>query len=217
MTANLILEATVDPPVPPASVEALALAMSREKALEFTEDRRAALRGCADEVERWTGRVLWPGANGARASQADMEIDRNGSLVGYGVNYGSISGYGSRLILPVCPVLPNSSGVGVSVTSVQVWDVETSAYIDPPAGHKVIPGGRVMVGQAGTYRIVASLTAPDTPPQPASEGLRRLWSHRERRRPGDKDAAEGGVTQANAMWQSGAAAALAALRIRVAV
>ena len=222
MTGYRILSpVSVDLPIPPASVETLAMAMAREQALEITDDRQAVLRACAFEVERWAGMVLWPGENGARVCHPEMEIDHNGALVGYGVNYGSVNGYGERFILPVCPELQNLITSSVSVTSVQAWDVEAEAYADPPGGHNVLPGGRVMVQEAGTYRIEASLTAPDSAPGWAVEGLRRYFAYRERMRPAEKSGGGGEVeaqgTQAGGLMRSGAAEVLRAGRMRVAV
>ena len=218
---RILSPVSVDLPIPPASVETLAMAMAREQALGITDDRQAVLRACAFEVERWEGMVLWPGENGARACQPEMEIDHDGELVGWGVHYGSADGYGARLVLPVCPELQNLSTSAVSVTSVQVWDFEAEAYVDPPGGHKVLPGGRVMVQDSGTYRIVASLTAPDSAPGWAVEGLRRYFSYRERLRPAEKSGGGGELeaqgTQAGGLMRSGAAEVLRAGRMRVAV
>ena len=224
MTGPLILSSTVDPPIPPASVETLAMAMAREQALDITDDRRAVLRACAYEVERWTGMVLWPGEPAVRACASEMELGMLG-----GVTYLAAGVFrfvnGGRFILPVCPLLPNPSGATVAVTSVQVWDVAAEAYEDPPEGRTLLPGGRVMVEQAGTYRVVASLTAPAEAPAWAVEGLRRYFAWRERRRPAEGSGGGGGGggeldtggTQAGGLMKSGAAEVLRAGRMRVAV
>ena len=203
---RIISPPSVDLPIPPTSVEKRAMEMSREQALDITDARRGILRACAYQAERWTGQVFWPGASGARACTSEMILDAEGALGGYGLNFGSVDGYGSRLVLPACPELQNLSTDSVSITSVQVWDA--GAYVDPPEGHEVLPGGRVMVNQPGIYKVVASLTAPPAAPEWAIDGLCRYFGWRERRRPAEEAGGGGdldtGSTQAGGLMKSGA-------------
>ena len=217
-----ILSATVDPPVPPAATETLAMAMAREQALTITDDRRAVLRAAAEEVERWTGMVLWPGSGGARECRAEMELGVGHLLLGgAGYGYSGICGdtCSRQPTLPVCPLLPNASGATYAVTSVELWDEDAEAY--EAAIYKPLPGGRIMVEQAGTYEVVADLTAPTAAPGWAVEGLRRLFGYRERLRPAEDAGGGGDVavqgTQAGAIMRSGAAEVLRVGRMRVAV
>lgn len=222
MTSRIHEGATIAPAVPDAATEVLAMSMARQEALEVTDDRRATFRSCADEVERWTGQVLWPGATGhARAAEAVMTIGRRGlSFGGLGYGYSILGDYGHGvLLMPACPLRPNTSGVTVAVSSVMVWGVEAGAYVAPPGGYRLLPGGWVQVDAPGTYQVMAILTAPTEPPAWAVEGLRRYFAYRERLRPGDAAAGDlgGQPVPAGGLIRSGAAEVLRAGRLRVAV
>ena len=219
MNGPRILSATVDPPAPPTAVETLAMAMAREQALEITDDRRAVLRSCAFEVERKHGRVWWPGVGGAaRVCSSEMEIDSNGVLVGYDLSSVRDDGYG---VMPVCWILPyaTNDGATAAFTSVEKWSEETDAYADTE--YTLLPAGRLRVEEPGTYRVIASLTAPDDAPVVAVEGLRRYFGERERRRPAEKSGGGGEIevqgTQAGSLRRSGGEETLSALRVRVVV
>ena len=94
-------------------------------------------------------------------------------------------------MLLACPQFPDVSGVTVSVVSVQRWDDETSAYVDPTPAHRVMPAGRIEVSQAGIYQVTADLTPGATVPDEAVEAVCRLWAFRAQLRPGDLTMGDG--------------------------
>ena len=226
MSSAVLISGSVTPPAVSAAVEAHALAMVRGKALEQNTDRLLMLRTAAREVEVFCGRLLWPAdGGGARRSVTEVEVMRGGESGYYGGSYyGSAYAYGARgrggPVLLACPQFPDVSGVTVSVVSVQVWDDETSAYVDPTPAHRVMPAGRIEVAEAGIYQVTADLTPSATVPDEAVEAVCRLWAFRAQLRPGDLTMGDGSGEQqvlAGAIMKSGAAEIMRTLRNRVSV
>ena len=221
MSSAVLLSGFVTPPAVSAEVEAHALAMVRGKALSQNTDRRLMLRTVAREVETFCGRLLWRAdGGGARRSVSEVEVSRpfagsyfNGTAYGYGA-----CGSNGGAVLYACPQFVDVSGVSVSVVSVRRWDDETSAYVD--ATHKVLPGGRIEVEEAGIYEVTADLTPQADVPDEAVEAVCRLWAFRAQLRPGDLNMGDGAGEQqvlAGAIMKSGAAEIMRTLRNRVSV
>ena len=126
----------VDPPVLPTAVIDHALAASRKKSLLTNTDRDLLLVACAVEVERYVGRVFWPGEPAARSSTS-VVIVRD-----------------SRLAVPYCPLYPDVSGVTLAVTLVRRWDDDAQDWITLTlgVGYLLCPGGRIIVRQRGHVR-----------------------------------------------------------------
>ena len=159
----------VDPPVLPTAVIDHALAASRKKSLLTNTDRDLLLVACAVEVERYVGRVFWPGEPAARTSTS-VVIVRD-----------------SRLAVPYCPLYPDVSGVTLVLTQVRRWDDDAQDWttLTAGSGYRLAPGGRIIsADQRGQYEITATLTAPALPPN-AIEAVARLWAYRDTLRPGD--------------------------------
>lgn len=194
-----VLDSTVDPAVVPTDVETHALAISREKALQMTDDRAALLASCVSEVEQWTGRALWRGsaAGGERTSTAVVEV----------------SDYSRPVAL--CPDYPRlAPGATISATSVKVWRSGAFAAVD----YELRPSGRILVGEAGEYQIVAAVLAPEVSLPAAREGVARLFAFREVLRPGDLVIDQiSVVSMAAAMLRSGASEILRTLRPEIPV
>ena len=214
MSSAVLLSGSVTPPAVSPAVEAHALAMVRGKALSQNTDRRLMLRTAAREVEVFCGRLLWPAdGGGPRRSVSEVEVSRpfEGSYF-YGSNGGAM--------LYACPQFTDVSGVTVSVVSVQRWDDETWAYVDPTPAHRVMPAGRIEVSEAGIYQVTADLTPQATVPDEAVEAVCRLWAFRAQLRPGDLTMGDGSGEQqvlAGAIMKSGAAEIMRTLRNRVSV
>ena len=192
----------VDPPVLPTAVIDHALAASRKKSLLTNTDRDLLLVACAVEVERYLGRVVWPGptATPARTSTS-VVIVRD-----------------SRLAVPYCPLYPDVSGVTLAVTLVRRWDYDAQDWITLTvgAGYLLCPGGRIIVRQRGTHEITATLTAPASAPPNAIEAVARLWAYRDTLRPGDlADITGEQQVLAGALMKSGAAEILRGEKWRV--
>ena len=198
VTNHELLSIAVDPPVLPAEAETHALAASREKALTFGEDRKLLLAACAVAVERELKRIVWPGSGGARTSTAIVIVrDRNFSV-------------------PFCPLYPMS--LSQSLTSVRRWsdDAQDWTTLVEGLGYRYAPYACILVGVAGQYEIVASLTAPTSAPPTAVEAVARLWAYRETLRPGDLSEIAGEQqVLSGGMMKSGASEALRAEKWRV--
>ena len=167
VTDHELLSISVDPPVLPATVEAQALAASREKALTFTASRKLLLAACAVKVERELERIVWPGSPAARTSTAIVIVRDRGFAV------------------PYCSLYPET--FMQSLTSVRLWSDVAQDWTTLTAGigYRLAPGSRILATVAGQYEIVASLTAPTTAPPNAIEAVARLWAYRETLKPGD--------------------------------
>ena len=197
VTDHELLSIAVDPPVLPADVEAQALATMRGKALTITDARRLLLAACAVAIERELQRVVWPGdGGGARTSTAIVIVRDHG----FGV--------------PFCSLYPET--LSQSITSLRRWDDEAWVTLSPSAPYRTLPGARILVGRAGQYEIVSSLTAPTSAPPNAIEAVARLWAYRETLKPGDLTEVTGEQqVLAGGMMKSGAAEALRAEKWRV--
>ena len=137
----------VDPPVLPTAVIDHALAASRKKSLLTNTDRDLLLVACAVEVERYVGRVFWPGptATPARSSTSVVIVrDR-------------------RLAVPYSPLYPDVSGVTLVLTQVRRWDDDAQDWttLTAGSGYRLAPGGRIIVDQRGQYEITATPHGPD--------------------------------------------------------
>ena len=193
----------VDPPVLPAAVIDHALAASRKKSLLTNTDRDLLLVACAVEVERYVGRVFWPGEPAARTSTS-VVIVRD-----------------SRLAVPYSPLYPDTSGVTLALGMVRLWDDDaqnwkTLGSLAPDSGYGLAPGARIIVNQRGQYEITASLTAPTAAPPSAIEAVARLWAYRDTLRPGDlADITGEQQVLAGALMKSGAAEILRGEKWRV--
>ena len=183
----------------PAEVEAHALAISREKALTITDDRRVLLAACAVAVERELQRVVWPGAGGGARASSSIVIVRDRDFA-----------------VPYCALYQET--FMQSLTSVRLWsdDAQDWTTLTAGTGYRNAPGARILVDLAGQYEIVSSLTAPTSAPPNAIEAVARLWAYRETLRPGDLSEIAGEQqVLAGGMMKSGAAEALRAEKWRV--
>ena len=155
---------TIDAPELPSAVKAQAQAMAGLSDTTLTADRLGILATAAIEVERWCGRVLWQATgSAARAAVTELEVLQAPAEV------------------PACAELPQTGGVDVAITSVELWDDSAAAY--QTASYTARPGGQLRLDTAGIYRITATLDPGDEPPADAIEGLSRLFGYREVRRP----------------------------------
>ena len=189
---------TLTAPELSAEVKAQAQAMAGLSDATLTTDRLGILATCAIEVERWVGRCLWQATgNGARTAVTELEVVEAPAEV------------------PACVELPQTGGVTVALTAVELWDDSAAAY--QTASYTARPGGAILVETAGIYRITATLDPGDEPAADAIEGLCRLFGYREVRRPtaATMAASEDGPTPPRlqgAVMKSGAAEALRYLR-----
>ena len=189
---------TLTAPELSTEVKAQAQAMAGLSDATLTADRLGILATCSIEIERWVGRCLWQAdGNAARAAVTELEVVQ------------------SPCEVPACSELPNTGGVDVSITSVELWSDSAAAY--QPASYTARPGGAILVDTAGIYRITATLDPGDEPAADAIEGICRLFGYREVRRPtaATMAASEDGPTPPRlqgAMIKSGAAEALRYLR-----
>ena len=180
------------------AVKAQAQAMAGLSDATLTADRLAILATCAIEIERWVGRCLWQATgNAGRRAVTELEVKA------------------APCEVPACVELPQTGGVDVVITSVELWDDSAAAY--QTASYTARPGGRLLLSAAGIYRITATLDPGDEPPADAVEGLSRLFGYREVRRPNAATMAtsEDGPTPPRlqgAVMKSGAAEALRYLR-----
>ena len=189
---------TVTPPELSTEVKAQAQAMAGLSDATLTTDRLGILATCAVEVERWCNRALWQATgNAARAAVTEIEV------------------LAAPCEVPACSELPQTGGVDVVLTAVELWSDSAAAY--QPASYTARPGGAILVDTAGIYRITATLDPGDEPAADAIEGLCRLFGYREVRRPNAATMAtsEDGPTPPRlqgAVLKSGAAEALRYLR-----
>ena len=148
-TTHRIIDAVVDPlELPDATVEH-AFETAREQAVTRSPARLLNLAAACGEIERWAGRVLWPGDPPARTSTAIVEVTDS--------------------VFPVAmvPSFPLVAGVTVALTSVKKWNETTGAFED--ADHKLLPAARLKVPGPGTYEVVAEVTPADPIPLIAVE------------------------------------------------
>ena len=178
-------------PTLPDEVMNQAKGISREKALVFTDDRFHILVTCASEVERWIGRLLWPGPRGASAIVCVTDPGEDVSLL---------------------PLLPDVSAVTLGAPVVRLWDDNTEDWT--PAIFRKRPAGRVRVNQSGEYDISIEADASTTIPAEAIEGVSRLFAYRETLRPGDlTEVTSEQQNLSGAMMKSGAAEVLRAITL----
>ena len=192
----VVLTNPIDPPTLPPAVATAAMGMARKSALgggaraqpgESLDSVRAdVLDEAAVEVERYMQRLIFPPA---RVSVAEVEI---------------IAREGDNL--PVCPTLPDASGVDVAITSVEKWDDATASYA--PASYTLRPAGRLRVEEPGTYRITATLTPAADIPTWAITACGRLFSWRDRFRTGQETADAMPMPASGGLLKSGAASVL---------
>ena len=201
---------TVSPAELPDDVMTFAQAMAGEKAVDLEADRLRILHECAAEIEKEAGRLFWDGA-GDTARRTESEIDLTTLPV----------------MLPACPVYPNTSGADVTLVSVESWDYDTATwetfaaekYKRRPRGGVWIPRWAADASEYSPFllRIIADILPADIAPYQAAEGLGRLFALRQNHRPGSKG---GGVDQDgriinldNAMRRSGARDILGTLQL----
>ena len=189
---------TLAPPELPTAVTLQAQAMAGLSDTKLTSDRLQIMATAAVEVENWCGRVLWQAAGSTpRAAVTELEVSA------------------APCEVPACASLPQTGGVDVAIVSVELWDDSAAAY--QPASYTARPGGQLLLGAVGIWRITATLDPGAAPPADAIEGLSRLFAYREVRRPtaATMAASEDGPTPPRlqgAVMKSGAAEALRYLR-----
>ena len=194
----------------PDDVVAFAQAMAGEKAVDLVADRLMIVKECAVEIEREAGRLFWDGP-GSTSRRVSSEIDLPMLPV----------------LLPACPVYPNTAGADVAFVSLDSWNEETPAWETFAADRYTLQsGGRVRIPRdsvaTGEYsplsvRLVFDILPADGAPEPAVEALGRLFALRQNKRPGS---AKGGVDEDgrilnldNAMRRSGARDILGTLQL----
>ena len=176
-----LLRGTVAPPTIPEAVSAHAFALAREKELQSNADRSLMLVSSAAEIEGWIGAAYF-GAD--RRSVAVLELADVAEAVA------------------LVPTLPDSEAV--VLVSVERWDDSAAAFVSTP-GYTRRPENRLRLHAPGTYRLTATVNAPDVLPPEVTEAVARCWAFRENRRPGDLDVGEVPVNLAGAVMRSGAA------------
>ena len=136
---------TVSPAELPDDVMTFAQAMAGEKAVSLEADRLRILHECAAEIEKEAGRLFWDGA-GDTARRTESEIDLTTLPV----------------MLPACPVYPDTSGADVTRVSVESWDYDTEAWATFAAEkYKRRPRGGIYIPRwaAGRIRVFAAVAA----------------------------------------------------------
>lgn len=104
------------------------------------------------EIEAWS-RTLWlRGTSDYRQSTVEIELDPREH----------------------CPLFPTHSNcVGATLVSIDRWSDTDEAYAAYTDKH-LVPGGRVMVEDHGTYRIVARYTPDEDLPGPIVQAVTRV-------------------------------------------
>ena len=195
----VVITSTVDPPQLTEAAQQTCMSMARKSALAggsrgptgeaLDPVRVELLHEAAAETERYLQRMLFRGDGGPeRVSVSEIEVSR-----------------GVRDI-PVCPTLPDVSGVEVSITSVERWNDDAADYVQ--VVYTVRPGGRIRVEDSGTYRITASLTPDAVTPTWAITATGRLFSWRDRYRTGAEGADSLPMPASGGLLKSGAASVL---------
>ena len=125
---------TLTPPELPDAVKAQAQAMAGLSETTLTADRLAIMATAAVEVENWCGLALWQATGSApRTAVTELEVRA------------------APCEVPACASLPQTGGVAVVITSVELWDDSAAAY--QTASYTARPGGQLLLGAAGIYRI----------------------------------------------------------------
>ena len=165
---------------------------SRALATDAIDPIRADLATeAAAEVERYIGRMLFRGPAGAgRQCVVEVELQQPGDVA-------------------LCPLLPDVSGIDVTIDGVHRWDEGAEMYVD--AEYQRRPAGMVRLAGRGDYRLTVTLTPPATPETWAVTATGRLFSWRDIHRTGMEGGGDGGpaaMPASGGMLKSGAASVL---------
>ena len=196
---SLLARPTITALVLPAGIVTRIRAVAGETDATATDDRTALINTVASLVEVRAHRLLW------RSAEAGG-VRRVVSLVTVLDPYEPV---------PVCPLYPDTGGVGVAVVSVRRWDENASVWVDAD-GHRVLPAGRVKLMRGGDIEITVDMTPPETVPEGLIEALARWYAALSSRRPGGDDTvdADGRHVSLNAQYvRSGAADLIEAERL----
>ena len=191
----IVLTWSIERPVLSDEVVDHAKAAAREQSLKFNADRTHTLVACALYVERFVGRVLWPGA---RAAISIVRISDPSTAIS------------------LLPGLLDMTGVSLGAAVVREWSDTLEDWQATTVTKR--PAGLVLLPRPGEYELSVSVNAPTETAPEAVEAVARLWAWSDTLKPGDLTEI-GGEQQvlAGGLMKSGAAECLRPIRVHTVV